>query len=169
MRETIEVLNLMVKDGVVRDYAIGGAVAAIYYLEPFDTSDIDVFVQIETPENDLMIFAALYEYLTGQGYELKGEFVNIEGFPVQFLPVFNPLTDEAVSGAQTVAYEQVTTRIMRAEHLVAIMLDTGRPKDYARIGMFLEQGAVDIDSLNAVLERHGLMEKWAANEHRFTL
>jgi hypothetical protein len=56
---------------------------------------------------------------------------------------------------------------MSAEHLVAIMLDTGRPKDYLRISMFLEQGAVDAARLEAVLRRHGLTEKWRANEARF--
>ena len=40
---------------------------------------------------------------------------------------------------------------MRPEHLVAIMLATGRPKDYLRISMFLEEGAVDMRSLKAVL------------------
>jgi len=169
VKETLGVLNRLVEDGVIRQYAIGGAVAAIYYLEPFDTSDVDVFVQIETGENELMIFAPLYERLTQQGFQLTGEFVNIEGFPVQFLPVFNPLTDEAVSEAQTINYGQVTTRIMRAEHLLAIMLDTGRPKDYARIHLFMEQAAVNMNLLNAILLRHGLTQKWEANEYRFKL
>lgn len=169
MRETLEVLNRLVEEEVIRQYAIGGAVAAIYYLEPFATSDVDVFVQVETCENELMIFAPLYEYLTRQGFELTGEFVNIEGFSVQFLPVFNSLTDEAVSEAQTISYDHVTTRIMRAEHLVAIMLDTGRSKDYARIHLFLEQAVVNVDVLNAILLRHGLTKKWAANEYRFKL
>ena len=32
MRETLKIVNQMVKDGVIEEYAIGGAVAAIYYL-----------------------------------------------------------------------------------------------------------------------------------------
>jgi hypothetical protein len=56
---------------------------------------------------------------------------------------------------------------MRPEHLVAIVLDTGRLKDYLRISMFLEQGAVKMRSLNAVLKRHGLTKKWKDNEYRF--
>ena len=93
MKETLKVINEMVKDGVIEEYAIGGAVAAIYYLEPFDTADLDVFVQVETSGSDLTILAPLYEYLTGQGYKARGEFVYVEGLPVQFLPVFNPLTE----------------------------------------------------------------------------
>ena len=167
MRETIKIINQMVKEGIIEEYAIGGAIAAIYYLEPFDTADLDIFVQVNATGSNLMILAPIYDYLTEQGYEAKGEFIYIEGIPLQFLPVFNPLTEEAIEKAQTIKYAKVTTRIMRPEHLVAIMLDTGRPKDYLRISMFLEQGAVKMRSLNAVLKRHALMKKWKDNEYRF--
>ena len=167
MKETLKLLNRMVKDGVIRQYAIGGAVAAIYYLEPFDTADLDVFVQIDASEKELMILAPIYEYLRKQGHKARGEFVYIEGLPVQFLPVFNPLTETAVVEANTITFAGVTTRLMRAEHLVAIMLDTGRPKDYLRIAMFLEQKAVDTRSLKAVLRRYGLAQKWQKKEHKF--
>ena len=167
MKETLKLINRMVRAGVIRDYAIGGAVAAIYYLEPFDTADLDIFVQVETSASDLTILAPIYEYLISRGHKPKGEFVYIEGLPVQFLPVFNSLTEEAVTKAQTIKYARVTTRVMRPEHLVAIMLDIGRPKDYLRISMFLEQGAVNMRSMNAVLKRHGLTKKWKDNEYRF--
>jgi hypothetical protein len=167
MKETLKVINQMVKDGVIEDYAIGGAVAAIYYLEPFDTADLDIFVQVNATGSELTILAPIYDYLVKQGYEAKAEFIYIEGLPVQFLPVFNPLTEEAVEKAQTIKYSRVATRIMRPEHLVAIMLDTGRPKDYLRISMFLEHGAVKEQQLDAVLKRHSLIKKWKDNEHRF--
>jgi hypothetical protein len=167
VKETLKVVNRMVKDGVINEYAIGGAVAAIYYLEPFDTADLDVFVQVTTTGSMLVLLAPIYQYLTGRGYKTEGEFIYIEGLPVQFLPVFNPLTEEAVEEALTIRYARTRTRIMRAEHLVAIMLDTGRPKDYLRISMFLEQNAVDMRRLNAVLRRHKLLKKWQENEARF--
>jgi hypothetical protein len=168
MKETLKVLNQMVKDGVIEEYAIGGAIAAIYYLEPFDTADLDIFVQVETSGSDLMILTPIYEYLTARGYKAKGEFIYIEDIPVQFLPVYDRLTEEAVTKAQTIKYARVTTRIVRPEHLVAIMLATGRPKDYLRISMFLMEGVVSKRKLFAVLRRHGLMNKWKANEYRFT-
>ena len=167
MKETLKVLNRMVRAGVIEQYAIGGAVAAIYYLEPFDTSDLDIFVQVNSAGSDLTLLTPIYEYLTARSYTAQGEFINIEEFPVQFLPVFNPLTEEALSEAHAIKFARVTTRVMRAEHLVAIMLDTGRPKDYLRISMFLEQGAVNRRSLNAVLRRHGLAKKWKDNKYRF--
>lgn len=43
MEKVIEILNLMQADGVFEKFAIGGGIAAIYYLEPYQTDDIDVF------------------------------------------------------------------------------------------------------------------------------
>src|SRR6266436_9174043 len=118
MEETLKVLNQMVEAGVIRRYAIGGAVAAIYYLEPFDTADLDIFVQLEDSGSGLTILGPIYDFLAQQGYTPEGEFVHIEGLPVQFLPVFNPLTDEAVTTAQTITFANVKTSLMTAEHLV---------------------------------------------------
>jgi hypothetical protein len=89
MKETLEVINRMVADGVVKDYAIGGAVAAIHYLEPFDTADLDTFIATEAAGGELTIIAPVYDYPTRRGYKAEGEYVHIEGQPVKFLPVFN--------------------------------------------------------------------------------
>jgi hypothetical protein len=158
----------MVAAGVIEQYAIGGAIGAIYYLEPFETSDLDVFVHLGGEGNELAPLEPIYSYLREAGYEGEGEFIRIEGLPVQFLPSFNQLTDEAIDQAQEIKFDEVQSRIMRSEHLVAIMVATGRAKDYLRINMFLEQQAVDRELLMSVLERHSLLEKWQANLHRFS-
>ena len=44
MKATLEVINRMQADGVIGQYAIGGAVGATFYLEPVATLDIDIFV-----------------------------------------------------------------------------------------------------------------------------
>src|SRR4051812_6401852 len=44
MKETLEVINRMQADGVIDQYAIGGAVGATFYLEPIATVDLDIFV-----------------------------------------------------------------------------------------------------------------------------
>ncbi len=88
MKETLKVLNGMLKAGVVQRYAIGVGVAAIYYLEPIDTVDFYIFVQLEVSGSELAILAPIYEHLRAGGYKARGEFVEIEGMPVQFLPVF---------------------------------------------------------------------------------
>jgi hypothetical protein len=56
---------------------------------------------------------------------------------------------------------------MRPEHLVALMLDTGRLKDYLRINLFLQTDAVNREELQIILQRHGLSQKWADNAYRF--
>jgi hypothetical protein len=42
----------MVKDGVIEQYAIGRAVAAIFYIEPINTNDLDVFFQLKHSSTD---------------------------------------------------------------------------------------------------------------------
>ena len=100
-----------------------------YYTEPIDTQDVDIFVQVKEAASDLNILRPVYEYLRNHGYQAKAEHIYIEGFPVQFLPTFDPLTEEAVTQAQEFEPRALRTRIMRPKHLVALMLDTGRLKD----------------------------------------
>ena len=162
MEKTLQVLNGMVEDGVIKQYAIGGAIAAIFYIEPINTNDLDIFFSATSSTPDLAILEPLYDYLSTLGYKPQGETVDIEGWPVQFLPIFNPLIEEAVDNARETNYSGITTRVMTAEHLVAIMLQTGRLKDHARVEEFLEQEAVDRDSLEQILARHDLLPKWDA-------
>ena len=161
MEKTLSVLNSMVQDGVLRQYAIGGAVAAIFYVEPINTNDLDVFFSVAGDETDLAILAPLYQYLGNRGYKIQGETIDIEGWPVQFLPAFNALLDEALNLAREIEFNETVTRVIRAEHLVA-MLQTGRLKDLARVQQFLEHEAVDETKLRDVLTRHGLTDKWSA-------
>jgi hypothetical protein len=86
MKETLKVLNQMVKAGVVSGYAIGGAVAAIYYLEPFDTADLDIFVQIETTGSAFMILAPIYEFATARGYKVKMNLFTSKACPFNSCP-----------------------------------------------------------------------------------
>ncbi len=163
MEKTLRVLNRMVRDDVIETYVIGGAIAAIFYIEPFETSDLDIFFVLQTKQRDLL----MYDYLSRLGYHPSGEFVKIEGWQVQFLPAFNPLIVEAVEQSIEIKYNRTKTRIMSAEHLVAIMLETGRVKDYARISQFLEEEAVESGELMKVLTRHKLTDKWKAFRRRF--
>jgi len=48
----------------VSRYAIGGAVAAEFYLEPMSTEDVDVFVTLDPrPGQILVSLDPIYEYL----------------------------------------------------------------------------------------------------------
>jgi hypothetical protein len=169
VEKTLQVLNRMEVDGVLSRYAIGGAIAATFYVEPVSTFDLDVFFTIASGTDKLLSLSPLYDYLVALGYEATGEAVEIEGWPVQFLPAFNPLLDEAIAQATEIMFKGTTTRVMRAEHLVAIMLQTGRAKDHARILQFLEEEAVELPLLESVLAHHGIIEKWEEFKRRFSL
>ena len=168
MKPTLEMINRMQTDGVIGKYAIAGAVGATFYLEPLATADVDIFVMLAAaPGSSLVSLAPIYEYLTARGCRLEGERIVVGDWPVQFLPPRNPLEQEALAEAVETDIEGVRTWVMTAEHLVAIALDTGRAKDYARIVQFVEEDAVDADKLNRLLAQHGLGPKWERFKHKY--
>src|SRR5712692_6128084 len=100
IREVIATINQMEADGIIDRYAIGGAVAATFYLEPVATLDIDVFVAFRPEPGQLIATPkAIFDYLTARGCSMKGEYVMIAGWPVQFLPPTGPLVEEALAEA----------------------------------------------------------------------
>ena len=42
MNDAIEILKLLVTDGILSDYALGGGIAATFYMEPVLTYDLDI-------------------------------------------------------------------------------------------------------------------------------
>ena len=168
MKETFAVLNQMVADGAIENYALAGAVGAMFYVEPFSTQDIDVLVVLPEPEGTLVAELPGWKYLSSHGYsENRGEGIVIESWPVQFLPVTNALEREAYLNAQDQNLDSVTVRVVQPEHLVAMMLKLGRLKDFARIQMFLSQDSINAEVLDDILLRHGLSAKWNEFRDRF--
>jgi hypothetical protein len=160
MEKTLQVLNALERDGVISRYAIGGAMAATFYAEPVLTFDLDVFVLLPQATGGLISLGPLYEALRRQGYSEEGECVLIEGVPVQFLPAFNALLEEALTEARETLYEQTPTRVLRAEHLAAVAVQTGREKDRERVRLLRAQATLDSAYLGGVLARHGLETAW---------
>lgn len=168
MKATLEMINQMQADGVIGKYAIGGAVGATFYLEPSATADVDIFVTLPTaPRSPLLSLGPIYDYLKARGCRVEGERIVIGEWPVQFLPPHGALEQEALDEAVQTDVEGAPTWVLGAEHLVAIALQTGRAKDYARIVQFLEQDAVDADRLNRILMRHGLVSRWEKFERKY--
>lgn len=160
MKATFAVINQMVVDGAIENYAAAGAIGAMFYVEPFSTEDLNLFVL--TPKDLLIVELPGWEYLKTRGYtEIRKEGIVVEGWPVQFMPVKNALEHEAYLNAQQLDLEGISVRVTLPEHLVAIMLNVGRRKDLVRIEMFLDQKEVDLDALEDVIRRHGLYERWA--------
>jgi hypothetical protein len=161
VKRTIEVLNELESEGVFSRYAIGGAMGAIFYTEPFLTFDLDVFVVLPPTGGGLLTLAPIYDALRARGYtEKANECITIESVPVQFLPVYNSLVEEALNHTRDTTYENIPTRILPSEYLVAIALQAGRSKDRDRVRILREQATLDMHLLADILKRHQLDEKW---------
>lgn len=167
MKKTLKVLNDMVEMGLIEQYAIGGGIAVLYYTEPVLTYDLDVFCLLPVDKSELITLSPIYEYLQKKGYREDGEHIIIEGIPVQMIPAYNEIIEEALNEAAEVKYQQIKTRIVRVEHLLAIMLQTYRPKDRERILLLLDETQIDMIYLEDVLKRHGLMKKWLTFRMRY--
>jgi hypothetical protein len=168
MKRTLEVIQRMRSDQVIGDYAIGGAVGATFYIAPAATLDVDIFVTLPTScGSSLVSLTPIYEYLQARGCKVEGEHIVIGDWPVQFLAAGDALEQEALEQAVEFDVEGVSTRVMTAEHLVAIALKTGRPKDFNRVLQFLELGTLKRDKLDRIVRKHGLTAKWEQFRKRY--
>jgi hypothetical protein len=113
--EVITTINRMKADGVIDDYAIGGAVGATFHLEPVSTLDVDIFVAFRPEPGSLLISPQpIFDYLAARGYPMEGEYVMIGGWPVQFLPPTGPLVEEALVEALTLPVGALLARTRHA-------------------------------------------------------
>jgi len=160
MEAALAVLNEMEASGLVQRYAIGGALAAFFYSEAVVTEDLDVFVLLAPPPGNLVSMTPVYEFLKARAAIEHREHLVLAGILLQIIPAFDPLTEEAVRDACHRVVGNTPTRVMTAEHLVAIALKTGRAKDHGRIALLLEEAGVDRAKLQGILSRHGLLGAW---------
>jgi tetrahydromethanopterin S-methyltransferase subunit A len=159
MRKVFEVIEQLKQEGVIEDYAVAGAVGAIFYVEAFNTQDVDLLVNLPMSLDPLGLIKRRLEEL-GYTFNSEGHIV-IDSWPVQFLPVSDGLTEEAWREAQYLPFdEELLVRVARPEHLAAEALKVGRPKDFQRISMLIECDEFDFDYFKEVIRRFSLEEKW---------
>lgn len=161
VKAIFDLMNQMQAASIIGKYAIGGAVGATFYLEPSATLDVDIFVTFPAGQSEMLLrLTPIYEFLESRGGVVEGEHIVIDGWPVQFLPAADALDQEALVEAVETEVDGVKTWVMPAEHLAAIALRTGRPKDHNRVLQFFEQNLLDEARLEGILQRHGLSAKW---------
>jgi hypothetical protein len=162
MQAVCDVLEQLVQAGTLKQYAIGGATAAGFHGEPLATRDIDVFVFLNPAAGSLLVtLEPLFADLSALGFnEFDEEGIMIHGFPVQFLSASPGLETEAVESAMCVEWDKHRMRVMRPEHLAAIALTVGRPKDRARLVYLAELPNFDQVLFSDILARHGLKNRW---------
>jgi len=154
LADVFRAANDLVAAKLIEDWALGGALAAIRYVEPFTTYDADLFF-IPADKGLTAGIPALYAHLQSRGWQVEREHLMLRGFPVQFLAAHG-LTEEAVREAERIEFESVPAKVFRAEHIVAIAASVGRPKDKARIEQLLQQADLDKARLETILQRHKL-------------
>ncbi len=156
--DALRVINEMKRDGVFEEYAVAGAMALVFWTEPIPTFDLDVLVFLPGDEEALVSLEPIYRWTSERGYATQSEHVIIEGVPVQFLPAYSALADEAIERAATLEYEEVPVRVVRPEYLAALYLEPGARtlKRRERAAALRESKAIDLTVLDALLERFRL-------------
>lgn len=154
LADVLRAANDLVAAALIKDYALGGALAAIYYVEPFTTYDADIII-IAAEKGLSAGIPEIYARLQEHGWRVEREHLLINGFPVQFLAA-SGLTEEAVREARPIEYEGVPAKVFRPEHIIAIAASVGRHKDLARIEQLLEQTEIDRTLLDDILTRYNL-------------
>ena len=87
MQAVCDTLEQLASEGVLKQYAIGGATAAGFHGEPLATRDVDVFVFVDPMPGMLLVsLKPIFNRLNELGFnEFEEEGLLIHGFPVQFL------------------------------------------------------------------------------------
>ncbi len=159
MKEIADLLNEMCRIGIIKKYAIFGAVAQMRYTEAVVTMDLDILIAI--PETDsLAILRPIYEYCARKGYKPEGEAIRIGIWPVQFIPTFDDLSREAMDCAEEADLDGVFVRVVKADYLAAMALKVGRAKDKTRILALLEANAVTTEEMGNIAMKHNLAKEW---------
>ncbi len=159
MKDVAQILNQMVSEGVIRDYAVFGAMAQMRYTDAVATMDADILVSVLDPER-IDVLSPIYAFCRTRDLEPEGECVRVGAWPVQFVPTFNSLTQEALEHAEDAEIDGAPIKVISADYLAAIALETGRAKDHARILALKEAGALDLNHVEAIAVSHDLRPAW---------
>ena len=154
LANVLRAANELVSAGLIKDYALGGALAAIYYTEPVTTYDADI-IFVASDKTLSAGIPAIYSYLQSKGWRVEREHLLIKDFPVQFLAA-SGLTEEAVREARQIQYQGVPAKVFRPEYIIAIAASVGRHKDLARIEQLMSQAKIDKPLLDDILRRYNL-------------
>jgi hypothetical protein len=157
LADVFRVLETMRDEGVVTEYAIGGATAVLFYAEPTRTYDVDVFAVLPTTDQTPIVsLAPVYRWAASRGFVVDAEHLTVHGVPVQILPAYNALVADAIRTARVHEYEGVRVRVAGPEHLIALALQAGDARRRERAWLVLQAGGVDRARLRSLLEEHGI-------------
>ncbi len=127
--DVYRVIDSMKTEGIVRNYAVGGGMAALFYSETTLIFDVDVFVSL-TQEGWLIDLSPIYHWARQKGFEVRDEYLISHGVPVQILVANEGLETEAIECAQEMGASKV--RVMKPEYLIALYIQTSGDKRRGR-------------------------------------
>jgi uncharacterized protein (UPF0297 family) len=156
MEKTLEIINQMQREGVFSKYAIGGGIAALFYIEPIATFDLDIFILLPESSGLVVTLSSIYSWLEKKGYKSVKEQIVIEGVPVQFIPAYNDLVRDGVKDSIEKKYGKSMVFVLRPEYLIAIMIQTNRSKDRERLLRFMNESEISTEMLDKILIQYNL-------------
>lgn len=160
MEKTFKIINQLKKEGIIKDYAVAGAVASIFYIEPITTYDLDIMIVLDEENSALVSLSPIYDWFKNKGFLFDKEHIIIKDIPVQFIPSYNDLVDEAIINSLDKKFENTEIKVISPEYLIAIMLNTFRQKDKERILRFTEESEINLEKLNVIMEKYKLTDKY---------
>ena len=166
MRLALETLLQLQSEALLQRFAIGGAIAASFYVEAVATEDLDVFAFITPQPSGFVLLTPLYDRIKILGGRVHNEHIIIGGWPVQILPAFNPLIEAAVLNAPMQAFESIQVPVISADYLAAIALQLGRAKDYLRVDALIAAGACSTHELSELIATYNLQDRWESYVNR---
>jgi hypothetical protein len=151
IKQTLDVINEMERNGVIERYAMAGAVAAYNYAEPALVEHLDILVSLERRS---------VTNLRRKAHHLGGD------WHVCFRRTTDNLDREALRSARPVDLHlragKTVARVLRPEYIVAMAVRDKRLSDLDAITRLFERHAVSPRKLKAVLVRHKLEPAWRA-------
>lgn len=156
----IFILEDMIKNNVIEDYALGGATALLNYSTPHLTEDIDIFIDVK--QSGLLVnLSKIYSFLVDKyDAKIKSEYLIIQGNPIQFLLPGDSLTQEAFENYSVVSIQGRKLHIFSLEYLIAIMLNLNKAKYRERLRIVKEENKFDEKVLFKILQKYKLIDKW---------
>ena len=147
--DAIRRLNDLKQCGLIRDYAVIGAVAATAYIEPVLTQDVHVVVLVDSDDEFWETYRRVGEAAEG----IDGMHHILGGRPVQMFPsTMKPIFRDALAKARQSRIGNVRVKVASPEHLVVLALEAFRYKDKLRIAALLELPNIDSMSMWRLIE-----------------
>jgi hypothetical protein len=165
MRELIELIDEMLRENIVQNYAVFGALAQMRYTEAVVTMDADILVGVEN--DSIAVLSPIYAFCKDRGYLPEGEAIRVGAWPVQFIPAFDALSRDAMEHAEPGDIDGLNVRVVRADYLAAMALKVGRAKDKLRILALLENAAVTPAEIEKLAKQYQLEEQWTTFREQF--